>query len=325
MRYKYYIVVICIIRLLIVNGFASSRVKTGYDGGTVITIKQGGHVVLHAAVANAAAYQWFKYNIAISGAVKSEYTAQDEGIYTVIAYNKEACPSEMSDKIAVIVLDAATQAQVDIAVNKLAESKQVAIGSEFTYLFKVENKSGQTATDVQMKDMLPSGLAYIGVKSTSAGTATYNEENHTVTWNIGTMDGKTVQEMQVQVKAMVHGIIKNTATVSSTEPDSDLSNNTSVSLKDVLGLDVPNVFTPNGDGVNDVFAITGLEDYPDNEITIFNRWGNTVYQKKGYLSDWTGNGLNEGTYFYLLQIKESSGKTDTYKGYITLLRSHGAQ
>jgi len=289
----------------------------------VITIKQGEHVVLHASVANAVAYQWFKDSVPVPGAVNDQYSVTEQGIYTVMAYNKMACSSAVSDKMVVVVLDAATQVQVDMAINKLAENKQVTKDGQFYYLFKVENKSGNTATNVQVKDILPKELAYINIKSTSAGNASYSEEDHTVTWQIGNMDGKTVQEMQIEVKALVSGLIKNTASVSSNEKDTNIADNTSTSLKNVLGLNVPNVFTPNGDGVNDAFEIPGLADYPDNELTIFNRWGNSVYHKKGYLNDWTGNGLNEGTYFYVLQVNDN-GTVETYKGYITLLRTKGA-
>ncbi len=84
---------------------------------------------------------------------------------------------------------------------------------------------------------------------------------------------------------------------------------------------IPNVFTPNGDGVNETFEIRGLNIYPENEISIINRWGNTVYEKKNYENTWEGNGLDEGTYFYVLKVKNVSGTWKVYKGYITLLRS----
>lgn len=92
----------------------------------------------------------------------------------------------------------------------------------------------------------------------------------------------------------------------------------------VVGLDVmvPDAFSPNGDGINDYFVIKGLETYPNNVLRVFNRWGNIVYQKKGYDSSWNGqNGgeglhigadLPDGTYFYVLELGDGSKPRASY-------------
>lgn len=85
---------------------------------------------------------------------------------------------------------------------------------------------------------------------------------------------------------------------------------------------IPNEFTPNGDGINDAFEIRGLELAAENDLIIVNRWGNEVYKRSNYKNDWTGNGLNEGTYYYILRVRESAGgEWKVYKGYITLIRA----
>ena len=80
-----------------------------------------------------------------------------------------------------------------------------------------------------------------------------------------------------------------------------------------------NVFTPNGDGINDLWTIDNLELYPDNQLAIFNRWGNEVLTVKGYHNDWDGSQLNEGTYFYILKVKMCD-EDRVFNGYITILR-----
>lgn len=75
---------------------------------------------------------------------------------------------------------------------------------------------------------------------------------------------------------------------------------------------VSNGFSPNGDGVNDTFFIDGLDDYPENVIHIYNRWGTLVYKEKPYGNGWNGKSnvggafmgqdLPDGTYFYLLDL-----------------------
>lgn len=113
-------------------------------------------------------------------------------------------------------------------------------------------------------------------------------------------------------------------------------------------LKIPNVFTPNGDGVNDYFIISldngsggggssgdgpkgtrdeGLEYenyeplnryYESSELTIFNRWGQVVFHSKDYQNNWDGGGLSDGTYFYVLKchgLKQDA----TYQGSVMIV------
>jgi gliding motility-associated-like protein len=84
---------------------------------------------------------------------------------------------------------------------------------------------------------------------------------------------------------------------------------------------IPTLFTPNGDLVNETFEIKGLELFAENDLVVVNRWGNEVFKAANYKNNWTGERLNEGTYFYVLRVKESSGaQWEVFKGYITLVR-----
>jgi gliding motility-associated-like protein len=97
---------------------------------------------------------------------------------------------------------------------------------------------------------------------------------------------------------------------------------------DKCGLVVPSGFTPNGDGMNDLFYIKGLGDFPENELTVFNRWGETVYHATNYKNNWDGKpekntllGGNDGivpndTYFYIF-VTKANNKTHTGYVYIT--------
>jgi len=85
---------------------------------------------------------------------------------------------------------------------------------------------------------------------------------------------------------------------------------------------VPNLFTPNGDGTNDVFEIRGLDRFAQNDLVIVNRWGNEVYKSNNYQNNWSGEGLNEGTYYYLLRVKQNATSPwQVFKGYVTLIRA----
>ncbi|MFB6305430.1 MAG: gliding motility-associated C-terminal domain-containing protein [Flavobacteriales bacterium] len=78
-----------------------------------------------------------------------------------------------------------------------------------------------------------------------------------------------------------------------------------------------NAFSPEGDGKNDKWHINGIEQYPDNIVKIFNRWGDKVNEIENYNNndkiwkgrDKEGKELTEGTYFYIIQTtnKKRSG------------------
>lgn len=86
-------------------------------------------------------------------------------------------------------------------------------------------------------------------------------------------------------------------------------------------LNIPNVFTPNGDGDNDYWVIKGHENYPEMHITIFNRWGNVIFETDNYDVPWDGkyNGkpVPTGTYYYIIDLKNGNEKI---KGDLTIIR-----
>ncbi len=86
-------------------------------------------------------------------------------------------------------------------------------------------------------------------------------------------------------------------------------------------LSIPNVFTPNGDGVNETFHIEQLELYPDNELVIYNRWGQQIYSKKAYRGEWNGAGAPAGVYYYTLML-ERTGRH--LQGWVQLVRQEEA-
>ncbi len=102
----------------------------------------------------------------------------------------------------------------------------------------------------------------------------------------------------------------------------------------------PNVITPNGDGINDVWAIENLntdinpedpDEYRHNELTIYNRWGKQVFHVKNYdtwakdgqihagTNPFSGEGLSDGVYYYTFSYK-GKAKTTQWHGSITIVR-----
>jgi len=91
---------------------------------------------------------------------------------------------------------------------------------------------------------------------------------------------------------------------------------------DIFELFIPNVFTPNGDGLNDEFKIvgTGIKEF---KCTIFNRWGNELFTWEDMFQGWDGNTMfgkkaSSGVYVYLAEIRDLNGETKTIYGTVTL-------
>ena len=93
-----------------------------------------------------------------------------------------------------------------------------------------------------------------------------------------------------------------------------------------INLFIPEVFTPDGDGKNDFFVIKGINGRTV-KITVFNRWGNKVYEVAAYDNTWNGtqnvggliigtNKLPQGTYYYIVEFDD--GITKPINGYVVL-------
>ncbi len=86
------------------------------------------------------------------------------------------------------------------------------------------------------------------------------------------------------------------------------------------GVEVQNVISPNGDGIDDYFKIDGLETLSGHELTVFDVLGRVVFRTRNYRSDWGGswgqNNLPDGIYFYLLE----DGKGKAFNGVLKIRR-----
>jgi len=291
--------------------------QTVPNGRQKITIKKGSAVSLHANSGGASTYIWFKDGVLVPSQNKQNLVTATAGIYKVAAINNFGCTSDLSDEIEVEVINTPV---ADVAITKRSETKNVLSNQVFDYYLDVRNNGTDDATRVKVKDILPDNLVFESLALPTDGTAGYDPVTRTIQWGIDLLGNGKFAELVVHVRAKQPGLVSNTATVTATENDPVLSNNTSTDLKEISGLRIPNVFTPNGDGKNDTFYFENLESFEFNEVTVINRWGSTVFQSNRYLNDWTAPELSDGTYFYVVKVKNGDGNWLEYKGYITIIR-----
>jgi len=137
------------------------------------------------------------------------------------------------------------------------------------------------------------------------------------------VDGKIVY----QAAGLTSGTVTFTYTI---QDPSGLSDEAVVTLENsYLPLVVSEGFSPNGNHNNETWFIQGIENYPDNSVKVFDRWGFLVYQKQHYensTSPWDGRGnmaqqsgklLDQGTYYYIL---DPGSEMKTMTGYVVIIR-----
>lgn len=83
--------------------------------------------------------------------------------------------------------------------------------------------------------------------------------------------------------------------------------------------DFPNVITPNGDGVNDVFVIKTAPMEPNNHLIIMNRWGNVVFEENAYKNTFIGQNCTDGVYFYTYTPNKNEPNNNLQKGFFHII------
>jgi gliding motility-associated-like protein len=129
-------------------------------------------------------------------------------------------------------------------------------------------------------------------------------ENEGLTWTTITTNDSVYHYLNLITTTLYKAIVQQ----NSCTPDT--SNTIKITVLPKAVADIPNLFTPNGDGFNDTWYIKGIENFPSNEVTIINKDGAIVFSKKRYTNDWTGtyngNTLPDGTYYYIVKVEEAN-------------------
>tara|TARA_R110002049_G_scaffold6659_11_gene41472 strand:+ start:2004 stop:4946 length:2943 start_codon:yes stop_codon:yes gene_type:complete len=208
---------------------------------------------------------------------------------------------------------------VDISVSKTSFGKAIYEGNEFEYEIRVSNNGQSSAENVKVSDQLPVNVTYIGFTGTDPGATL---SGNTLSWTIPSINAG--QEMVYFIKVQASGVGTVTNTVNIEVPDdqdNSSANQDASDINEIIRFFVPNVITPgNLDGKNDTFEIKGIENFAKSALTIFNRNGDHVFESEDYKNDWAAQGLNSGSYFYVLVITDNSGEEQTYKGWLQVIK-----
>ncbi|WP_188443359.1 gliding motility-associated C-terminal domain-containing protein, partial [Planktosalinus lacus] len=216
-------------------------------------------------------------------------------------------------------------------------------GETITYSFTVINTGAVTLYNIEINDPL------VPVQGGPIASLEPGESDNTTFSAVYVITENDIDAGEVINQATVVGedINGNTIEDLSDDPedlsDVDLNGNgnpddpTIIILPQVAGaaFEIYNGLTPNNDGLNDHFRIDGIEDYPNNNLQIFNRWGVLVFERDGYNNSTNAfigksegrttvkedDNLPTGTYFYILTFigDENPGESN-YSGYLYLNR-----
>jgi gliding motility-associated-like protein/uncharacterized repeat protein (TIGR01451 family) len=215
---------------------------------------------------------------------------------------------------------------IDLAVEKtVAFIEPLTVGDQIVFTITLTNLSMDQARNIEISDLLDSGFSY------SSHTASIGEYDPlTGLWTLDELAGNQVAGLVINVEVLESGTLENTASINASFPnDGNADNNTStVNIEARPNVEegclvVLNLFSPNGDGVNDFLVVNCLEDYPSMNVSleIFDRYGESIYSNPSYDNTWdgTGNGedLPKGTYFYILDLGKGFA---IQKGWIHFLR-----
>jgi gliding motility-associated-like protein len=196
---------------------------------------------------------------------------------------------------------------------------QAAELTDGTYTLTITDANGcenQDVITITENGPIASFVSDPSTGSQTGNTVTFTDESQgspiSWNWNFGDNNGSTNQNtthiFQNQAVLTISLVVTDAAGCSDT---------TSREFTVSNSVEVPNSFTPNGDGKNDFFVIKGLDAFPNSKLTVVNRWGNEVYSSNDYTNSWNAEKLPDGVYFYILDLANN----EFIKGDVTILRN----
>jgi len=213
---------------------------------------------------------------------------------------------------------------VDIAITKTVDNINPLIADTVVFTINAANLGGINATSLEVLDILPIGYEFV---SYVASSGTYDSGSGY--WDIPLIVGGETETLEITVTVLDVDDYVNIASLEFLDQiDTNESNNSDEANIEPECLTIYNEFSPNGNGKNEFFYIDCINNYPNNKLEIYNRWGNLVYVKEAYDNSFDGisNGrsvvnknekLPVGTYYYILDLGDG---TEARAGWLYIVR-----
>jgi gliding motility-associated-like protein len=217
-----------------------------------------------------------------------------------------------------------------LRLNKVAEQVNVTGGQMATFKVTITNDGPRALPEgsrVLLTEKPGVDLNVVGYEVISGSAQVQGSGTEvTILMNGSLNPGSSIElRVRTQVSSSAKGSISNGVSVwgpnkdRTDEPDAN-AESSPIPVNEALI--IPNLFTPNGDGVNDRFVIPNIMRYQQRELIILNRWGNQVYRSENYNNDWDGGTLGEGTYYYILKVRDVNSESwRVSKGAVAILRN----
>ncbi|MFD1062666.1 gliding motility-associated C-terminal domain-containing protein [Winogradskyella litorisediminis] len=247
-------------------------------------------------------------NLSFSVLVTSDIVGAYTNTFSNFSEINNADASQASATITVIE----DMSDVDIEVIKTVSETEINIGEEVTFTITATNLGTTTATSVEILEQLP--LAYQFISATTT-VGVFDEDVYT--WTIESLAPNTTETLELTVRVISSQDLVNVVILNYVDQqDRNEHNNESSASVDISNcLQIAEGISPNNDDKNDVLIIPCIEDYQNNSIKIFNRYGTLVFQQNNYENNWKGQAnigiftssekLPIGTYYYILQLNNS--------------------
>jgi gliding motility-associated-like protein len=202
---------------------------------------------------------------------------------------------------------------------------QTQVAGVYTYVLQVSDDSCShtdtvivTVTPPPLADAGPDFDLIKGEEATIGGTPT-GPVGSTIVWSPGsyfTVGDSSYANPTVSPDSTIDYVVMVTDTNGCVGYDT-------VNIYVYPDITFPNGFSPNGDGVNEVWEIDFITRFPECTVEVFNRWGEPLFYSKGYTTPWDGRyndkPLPVGTYYYIINLNHPLFP-DAYTGPITILR-----